>query len=386
MRGLSADAAALFTSGEPFSHLMMTYCEIRRGGLVQAIPQVIGGSVTVDTGSAVRRRATVDLVPTDDLIPETESALLYPGRSHIHLWRGIDWNDDRAGTAWGATSVQPGWELWPLGVFLQTEAVLTNQGDGTRLQVGGGDLSRRIERAAWTAPYVIAAGGSVAAAWSALILNRWPDAQVSVEVGTDGTTPLIVYGDKPNADPWEDARKLGSLIGGESFVNAEGVFVLAAIPDGSPTTSVATYAQSTDGSPSGLLNVERRLDADKGYSQVVLDSNRAGGVPLRGVASDTDPTSATYIGGDYGTVPLFAASAANTQAQIDAQAAAKLRQKLAAADAITIEIVPNPALEDYDTVRVRDAGTRVDGYYQLDGWTVPLGASDAMKAAVRRVA
>ena len=384
---MSADARELLASGSIASHRMMTYVEVRLAGQVQAVPTVLGGSVTVDVGSATRRRASVDLFPDDDLIPEGEDALLYPGRCHLHVWRGIDWHDGRPGTAYGAATVQPGWELWPLGVFLHTETSLTNAGDGPRLTIGGGDLSRRIQRAAWLAPYVIPAGSSIADAWVALILDRWPDADVRVEVGTDDTTSTqLVYGDKPKADPWADARKLGSLLGAESYVDAEGTFVLGTIPDPGSVPVCATYAASTDGSPTALLQVDRRLDADKGFSAVAMDSNRSGGTPLRGIAYDTDPDSATYVDGDYGLVPLFVSSSASSQTRIDAQAVARLARNRAATDAISVELVPNPAHEERDVIQLTDDAVRVDGPYSLDGFTVPLGSDGSMKAAVRKVA
>ena len=387
MRGTSFDADELLASGRIRSHRMVSYVEIRLAGEVQAIPTVLGGSVTVDTGSAIRRRATLELFPDDVLIPDAEDALLYPGRAHLHVWRGIDWQDSRPGTAYGAATVEPGWELWPLGVFLHTETSIVNRGDGPRLQVAGGDLSSRVKRAAWLAPYVIASGTSIADAWAALILDRWPDAEVRVEIGTDDTTSTqIVYGDKPKGDPWADARKLAGLLGAESYVDAEGVFVLAAVPDPESVPVSAVYEASTDpDEPSPLLGVERRLDADKGFSAVAYDSNRHGGTPLRGVAYDEDPASATYVDGDYGLVPLFASSSASSQTRIDAQAAARLGRNRAATDQLSIEIVPNPAHEERDVVQVRDDAVRVDGTYMLDGFTVPLGEGESMKASVRRV-
>lgn len=387
MRGTSFDADELLASGRIASHRIATYAEIRLAGGVQAVPTVLGGSVTVDVGSAIRRRCTLDLFPDDALIPDREDDLLYPGRCHIHVWRGIDWNDNRPGTAWGAANVQPGWELWPLGTFLHTETAITNSGDGPRLTISGGDLSMRVKRAAWTTPYVIAAGTSIADAWTALILDRWPDAEVRVEVGTDDTTSTqLVYGDKPKGDPWADARKLASLLGAESYVDAEGTFILGLVPEPGSVPVSATYAASTDGSPTALLNVDRRLDADKGFSAVVMDSNRSGGTPLRGVAYDTDPDSATYVDGDYGLVPLFVSSSASTQTRIDSQAAGRLLRNRAATDAISVEVVPNPAAEERDVWQVTDPSVRVDGLYSLDGFTVPLDSQGSMKATVRKVA
>ena len=385
MRGLSDDAADLFTKGTTKPHKVRTYVEIRLGGEPKVFPTVLGGSVTVDVGSAVRRRCSIDLLIEEALVPDREDDLLYPGKAHVHVWRGIDWGDGRPGTAWGASQTFPGVELWPLGVFFHTETVVRS-GSRPGLTIGGGDLSRRVQRAGWIQPYVIPAGTDIAGAWEALILNRWPDADTSVITSVADTTgSQLVYGDKPKADPWADARKLAQHLGAESYVGPEGKFLLADVPDPLQQPISATYRASTDGSPVPLLEVERRLDADKGYSAVVVDSNRSGGTNLRAIAYDDDPASPTYYEGDYGLVPVFVSTGAGSQARVDAQAAGILDRKRAASDAITIELVANPAHEERDVIVVEDATTRVDALYSLDGFTMPLGAAESMKASVRKV-
>ena len=385
MRGLSPDAQDLFTKGTTKSHRLFTYVEVRLGGEPKLFPTVLGGSVTVDVGSAVRRRCSVDLLIEESLVPDREDDLLYPGKCHIHVWRGVDWGDGRAGTAWGASQTFPGVELWPLGVFFHTETVVKS-GPVPALSIAGGDLSRRIQRAAWITPYVITAGTDIATAWDALIRNRWADADTTVVTSVADTTGAqIVYGDKPKADPWADARKLGSQLGAESYVGPEGKFILADIPDPNAQPISAVYHASTDGSPVPLLGVERRLDADKGYSAVAVDSNRSGATNLRSVAYDDDPASPTYYAGPYGLVPLFVASNAGSQARIDAQATRYMDRRKAASDAITLELVANPAHEERDVIQVVDPVTRVDALYRLDGFTMPLGAAESMKASVRKV-
>jgi hypothetical protein len=389
VRGMSAAASALFATGQVASHTMRTYCEIRLRDEPRAVPVVTGGDVTVDVTASIRRRCRLELLATDDLIPETENDLLYPGRAHLHLWRGIDHGDGRPGVALGAASVEPGLELWPLGVFLLIRTEVTSNARGVALKLDGFDLAKRVERNAWTAPYVVAAGSVVSAAWPALIADRYPAGQVDVRALTDATTAQLVYGDRPESNPWEDARKLAGLAGAEAFCDVEGRFILQSIPDPLTQAVVASHVAADPNVPgsSRLLGVGRVLDAEKGYSEAVVDADRAGATPLRGIAQDTDPSSATYIGGDYGTVPVFVGgSSATTQAAIDAQAGGVLKARQAASDAITVDLVAIPAHEERDVIEVTDPPAHIDGTFAIDSFSMPLDETTTMKAGVRRVA
>lgn len=386
---MSADAQALLATGDVHSHRMATRLEVRLGGLGRAVPTITGGTVTVDVDASTRRRCSLNVIATDELIPARETDLLYPGRAHLHLWRGIDWQDDRPGIAFGAEHVDPGLELWPLGVFLLLRTEVTNDGNGVALKLDGYDLSKRVERNAWTAPYVIAAGSSVIASWQALITDRYPGAAVDVRSVNDTTTAQLVYGDRPQANPWEDARKLGALAAAESFVDELGTFVLAGLtsPAGVPPVAQAIAADPVVPGSSRLAGVSRVLDAEKGYSEAIVDADRAGDAPLRGIARDTDPGSATYIDGDYGPVPVFiGGSSASDQATIDTQAAGVLQLRSAASDTLSVDLVPNPAHQERDVIHVQDPPTKVDAVCTLDSFSVPLDERTTMKATVRRVA
>jgi hypothetical protein len=78
-------------------------------------------------------------------------------------------------------------------------------------------------------------------------------------------------------------------------------------------------------------------------------------------------------------------SAAASQAQVDAEAAAVLARKQAASDAVTLDIFANPCHEVGDIITVEAPSVNIDAVFQLDSFSVPLDSGASMKASVRRV-
>jgi hypothetical protein len=385
MRGMSPDAAALYATGAMASHEIATRVEIWAGDVLVAVPIVTGGSVTVDGDASIRRRCSVTIIdPAGDLIPRTPGDVLYPGATELRVWRGIRWPDGRAGISGGSGSDEPGVELFPLGTFLLIETVVSDAGAGVTLTLNGFDNSKRVERNAWESPYYVADGSSGIDTWTAILTDRYPAALTDVRLGVDVTLAKRTLGDKPQANPWEDLVTLAQALGCRTFVNVEGFFVLAPILDPATLPIVANYVV---GNGTRLIGVERRLDAEKGFNRVIVETSPTGGaVSLRGIASDTNPDSATYIDGPYGPVPLFIGnSAAASQAQVDAEAAAVLARKQAASDAVTLDIFANPCHEVGDIITVEAPSVNIDAVFQLDSFSVPLDSGASMKASVRRV-
>jgi hypothetical protein len=75
--------------------------------------------------------------------------------------------------------------------------------------------------------------------------------------------------------------------------------------------------------------------------------------PIYGLATYDEPTSPIRWGGPFGRVVLIAESTTvTTQAQADAVARSLLNLRLALTRTLTIDAVPNPALEPEDVVAI----------------------------------
>ncbi|MFE0470463.1 DUF5047 domain-containing protein [Streptomyces sp. NPDC058947] len=310
-----------------------------------------GGSVTVDRSQAIRRTCTVTGAdPT--LIPRTPTDQLTTYGARLRISRGIDYGDGS----------QP--ELVPLGVFrLDTVDGDVNEGPVT---LQGKDLSAVVADDKFTEPYKVA--GTVVGAVTALIQRSIPDADV---ISLVDDTPIGSRVFDIEGDPWAGAQEIAAAAGAEVYPNADGVFVIAALPN-LLTTPPVWAIEATEGGVYIAANRAMTLD---GVNNGVLarGENTSENIPpVSYLAIDDDPTSPTYWDGPFGRRPKFISSSAYTTLNACAQAAnAELAKTKAPNASGDITSLPNAALEPGDVLRV----THEDGsreLHQAAAFTVPL--------------
>ena len=142
---------------------------------------------------------------------------------------------------------------------------------------------------------------------------------------------------------------LAASVGALARFDREGDFTLRprVVEPAAPVWDIDAGAEGV------FIDADEALDRTGTYSGIVVRGQTAAGVPIEGSARDTDPTSPTYHLGPFGLVELVYDSASvQTQAAADALAAQLLAEHLGLARSLTIETVPNPALELGDTVRL----------------------------------
>jgi hypothetical protein len=310
-----------------------------------------GGSVTVDRSQAIRRTCTVT-VADPSLIPRTPADQLATYGARLRISRGVEYGNPNDT------------ELVPLGVFRLdsvdgdvTEGPVTLQGKG---------LEAVVADDKFTEPYK--ASGTVAGAVTALIQRSLPTADV-ISLIVDQPIGSRVF--DVEADPWAGAQEVAAAAGAEVYANADGVFVIATLPDLLTTTPVWAV-EATEGGV--YISGNRAMSSDGVYNGVLArGENTSENVPpISYLAVDTDPTSPTYWSGPYGRRPMFYSSSTLTTTNACAQAA---NLKLAAARAPNasgdISALPNPALEPGDVIRVtHDDGSRE--LHQVASFSVPL--------------
>jgi hypothetical protein len=310
-----------------------------------------GGSVTVDRSQAIRRTCTVT-VADPSLIPRTPSDQLATYGARLRIARGVEYGNPNDT------------ELVPLGVFRLdsvdgdvTEGPVTLQGKG---------LEAVVADDKFTEPYK--ASGTVVGAVTALIQRSLPTADV-ISLIVDQPIGSRVF--DVEADPWAGAQEVAAAAGAEVYANADGVFVIATLPDLLTTTPVWAV-EATEGGV--YISGNRAMSSDGVHNGVLArGENTSENVPpISYLAVDTDPTSPTYWSGPYGRRPMFYSSSTLTTTNACAQAA---NLKLAAARAPNasgdISALPNPALEPGDVIRV----THEDGsreLHQVASFSVPL--------------
>lgn len=309
-----------------------------------------GGSVTVDRGQSIRRTCTVTGCDVT-LIPRTPADQLATYGARLRLARGVDYGD---GTS----------ELVPLGVF-RLDAVEGDLGQGP-VTLQGKDLSAIITDDSFTEPWT--ATGTVVSAVTALIVRSIPDAAVITDI-VDAAIGRRTF--DTEGDPWAAVQEIAAVAGAVVYASADGVFVIATLPD-LLTTDPVWAVEATEG---GVYISGTRAMTSDGVKNgwLARGENTADNVaPVSYLATDVDPNSPTYWGGPFGRRPGFHSSstlitlAACTQAANLKLTVAKLPNASG-----NFSSLPNPALEVGDVLRVlHEDGTRE--LHQVAAFTVPL--------------
>ncbi|MFI6491207.1 DUF5047 domain-containing protein [Streptomyces sp. NPDC050564] len=332
------------------SHAVATQVQLfLTDGRVIELPHT-GGSVTVDRGNAIRRTCSVTVAdPT--VIPRTPSDQLATYGARLRIARGVSYGD---GTQ----------ELVPIGVF-RLDSVDGNVSEGPAT-LQGKALECIVADDKFTSPYI--ATGTVVGAVAAVIQRSIPGADV-ISLITD--TPIGSRTFDIEADPWAGAQEIAAAAGAEVYTNADGVFVIASLPD-LLTTDPVWAVEAAEGGV--YISGNRAMTSDDVYNGILArGENTADNVPpVQYLAVDNDPNSPTYWSGPFGRRPDFYSSSTLTTLAACQQAA---NLKLAAARAPNasgdISSLPNPALEPGDVLRVmHEDGSRE--LHQVASFSVPL--------------
>lgn len=330
-------------------HVVTEILLFRPDGGVEGLPHT-GGSVTVDRGQAVRRTCTVTTADVS-LIPRTEADKLTVYGARLRISRGVDYGDGSV-------------ELVPLGVF-RLDAVDGDPVFGPAT-LAGKSLECVVADDKFTDPYT--ATGTVGSAISALVHRSIPDAEILLTVADAaiGSRTWDVEG-----DPWAAAQEVAAAAGAEVYCNADGVFVIAELPD--PLTTQPAWTVSAGEGGVYIKGTRGMTSANVFNGVLARGENVADGVAAsRWLATDDDPGSPTYWGGPFGHRPMFYSSSTLTSSSACRLAAElKLRAAKAPNAKGDFSSLPNPALEPGDVLRVIHPDNSKE-LHQAQSFTVPL--------------
>lgn len=309
-----------------------------------------GGSVSVDRAQAIRRTCTVT-VADPSVIPRVPADQLATYGSRLRIARGVDYGDGSQ-------------ELVPVGVF-RLDAVDGDVSDGP-VTLQGKDLSVIVADDKFYEPYT--ATGTVAGAITAVIQRSIPTADV---ISTIVDAPIGSRTFDVEADPWAGCQEIAAAAGAEVYANADGVFVIATLPE----LLTADPVWAVEAAEGGVyLSAKRAMSLDGVHNGVLArGENTADNVaPVSYLAVDNDPNSPTYWGGPFGRRPAFYGSSTLISLAACTQAAnLQLLKEKAPNASGDISALPNPALEPGDVFRVtHEDGTRE--LHQAAAFTVPL--------------
>jgi hypothetical protein len=340
--------ATLATSHSPYTEVQLH----RADGRVDVLPH-LSGSVTATRGSAVRRTCTVT-VPDVSLIPirPADQVAIYGAK--LRILRGIRYPD-------GTT------ESVPLGYFRVDR--VEGDPDVGPVSISGSSLEAVVADDAFLAPYTTRGGTAAVTAITGLIQASIPGAVIvnRASDATLGTTTWDAQGDR-----WAAVTACATAIGAEVYADADGVFVIAELPDIATTPPVWNVDAGVN---SVLIGANRGYSRDGMYNVVVANGENTEDnvAPVSATAMDSDPTSPTYYLGPFGRVPKFySSSTLVTFQQCTAAANLLLRNAVKPVATVSLETVPNPCLEPGDIIRAT-YGSGERELHQIQSLTIDLG-------------
>lgn len=326
----------------------------RAGSLIATALPVIGGEVTVDSGSAVRRTLNLTLAPDAGLWDT-----LAPTGTELRPKRGIRYPSGVV-------------EWVPLGRFVVDVQKLGYSPAGN-LALTTPDHWADVQRAQFEAPFTSLPGALVRDEMARLVTLAISGLTV---LNTTTSTSVL------RSVAWERDRAaavaaMGKAIGAEAFFDNAGALVVRDVP----TLGAQTPDWLIDASVSGvLLNADRERNRQKTYNVVVVNSSITDGQPPFDpvTVADTDPTSPTYVSGAFGRVPYFYTSPLlTTTGQATVAGTAILERVRGLAAQLSLESIVNPALDAGDVIDVllpavrRDLARPVERHI-IDRVTIPL--------------
>lgn len=315
------------------SHTIATRCTAYTpsGGILSDVP-LNGGSVDADATSQVRRTASLAIADAA-LWPAGGFDALSPVGSEVALEYGI--------------ALPGGMEWVPVFRGPVQKASLPLPATSA-LAVSLSDRSKWVAEDRMDFPTQTHVGASTVEEITRLIHETLPSVEV-LDLSGDTTTAPTLQIDK---ERWQDGvEALADSIGCEVFADQIGRFVIRR----QPTLDDAPVWVIDAGTTGVLIKAERELTREGVYNAVIATGSRTDGTPpVYAKVTDDDPASPTRYGGTFGRKPRYYSSPLllTTDQAVSAATALLARAKGYVAT-VTVEAVPNPALEPGDVIEVR---------------------------------
>lgn len=344
-------ANAIATNHQPALHFELWKT------VTQLIPDLKISSGSVRKDAATYPRTTASLQIAD--ISESVAQLCTPFGARIRIHRGISYFDNTT-------------ELPLIADLDIISARLTRPAGELTVQLA--DPSAAVASDQFDTP-VPMPGISVRTAISRILAGRaYFGGRVPSGSAPAADTAMTAADFNVEGDGWDTIEQLADIASAECYFSPDRVPILRAEPVLKSTPDATLYALSggtVTATDSELVRAPNVL-----YFWGAPD---AAGKQIRGVAADRNASSPTYINGPYGRVtaredrstPFASQAAANTAA---ANMLARLQRGVRT---VSVECVPNPAIEPGDTVEIRFV-TGAKELHLVRSVEIPAGPSDHM--------
>ena len=317
------------------SHETTAAAEVWRDGAYVQSLAVLGGSITVDESSKVRRSLTLTAADID-LDPRTAEDLLSPFGTELHVYSGLRFTE-------GDT------EAVPVGVYPIQSAGRSGWLDDLGIQAD--DRSRTIADSRLLRPYTPSVSTTALGAITVLAQEVIPSVEV-YDLTTDlrvtrATLGAVTY----ERERWDAIEAIASGLGCEAFFDAEGRLIVREVPVVSAlSSSVWTVAAGAEDAV--MLDIATSLSADKVYNAVVASSSGDADAPVVTAIVYQDAGPLRWRPGVQ-RPRFYASPLIKTTEQAIEAGRSILARSLVYAQGVGLETLPNPALDVGDVIGIR---------------------------------
>lgn len=320
-------------------------------------------SVTVDGGSGRRRTITLRVADAS-LRPVFWTDMLAPAGTELVVTSGVRYPD---------TSV----EYVPVGVFRITEPVTPFDG---AVEIHGADRSQVIDDDEFIAPFQTITTNTVTQEITRIIQLSLPTAVITDVLHDATLCPRMTW--EAGTSPWAAVLELATSISADVAPDAAGVFVVRQLP----TPSDAPVWPVAVGESGIVVSGTETMTRDNVKNAWTCKNDAADGTaPVQSTVYDLDPDSPTYWNGDFGHKPdTYSSPALTTISKCKAAATAKLLTSTAPARQVTVEVVPNPAV-DFGDVALIVLPDHSSITAMVQSFTLPLDVDGAPVMSVQLV-
>lgn len=319
-----------------------------------------GGTVTLDANAEVR--GSLDLSVVGLPWPRVPTDPVTPYGTELYVERGVVLGD--------------GTREWVSQGYYRVQDMEQDRVPDGPIRVSAYDRMMLIRDARLTEPVVFGAGSSVELVFETLVLDVYPAGELVFDFNAAAT--LFDTAHVAEEDRYGFLADVARAHGKVMYYDHEGRLRVVSAPD--PSAPVWEVASGAGGV---LVSMSRSLSRQDVYNAVVASGEAPGeGEPVRAVARDLEPSSATFWDGPFGRVPRFYSSSfITTNAQASNAAEEMLKRALGLAYNVDFACVPNPAIEPLDPVRVSHPGG--SEVHVLEQVSISLSARDALRATTR---
>jgi len=338
---------ALATQHQPY--YLLEVLDGQQNVLVQDLT-FLGGNLTATLTSRISRTMSVNLA--EDLYPFNDDDLLAPHGNMLRYTRGIEFADGSR-FAWVA--------------FVGRIQDSGLNGDGT-CTLQAADFAADVLENRFVVPQNAQAANTVSDETVRLITDGFPQAQfASVEAFN-----VPVRARTWQADRGQALDEITTSVAAYWYPQADGRFVLRRYPWTVAADPVVVYADR-DANGSISRATANRSRADVFNSLTVTGERLNGEPPVYALAQDTNPTSTTYIDGNFGRRhQLLRLQTPGSQGAAQAAATQNLQRLISPVQTWAWDMSVDAALELGDTVELNVYG-RTGIIQVVAGFRMPLG-------------